>query len=141
MPADPRRVALAILGLMLTGAAIGGVLGALLLVGWVLVEQGTGSGFGMVAFFGGGFGALIGAIMAPIVGLLVLPSVPLWRALLETGLGTLVGGAAGFYVPPVGPIVGGVAGFVVAAVRLRVVFARRRREGENATAAGDLRKM
>jgi glycerol uptake facilitator-like aquaporin len=122
---------MAILGLMLAGALAGALVGALLLTGFAIVQQGTAASFGLTAFLGGGFGALIGAFMTPIVGLLVLPSVPLGRALLETALGTLLGGVVGFSVPPVGPILGGVAGFLLAAVRLHVVFRRRRREADS----------
>lgn len=134
MRADLRRVAVAALGLMLTGAVAGGVLGAVLLMGYAFLEQGAGTSFGMMAFLGGGFGALFGAFLAPLVGLLVLPSVPPGRALLETALGTLIGGMVGFSVPSIGPIPGAVAGFFLAAARLHVVFARRRREADPAHA-------
>jgi F0F1-type ATP synthase assembly protein I len=56
--------------------------------------------------------------------------VPLWRAIAETALGTLIGYAVGWFFPvvlggmPAAPLIFALLGFTAAAVRLRVTRRR-----------------
>jgi hypothetical protein len=72
-----------------------------------------------------GFGAVAGAILAPIASWSLMRHVPIWRAIVETLLGTSLGASIGMFFGPVQrlgllwPIVFGILGFVIAAARLR----------------------
>lgn len=104
----------------LLGAAGGFVLGSLILF---LLQHDAPGGWSWVdvpfsMMFGGGFGALVGAIAAPAAGFLLFRHVPLGRAMAVTGAGTLAGAAIGLAAAGM-PVLGGCAGFLVAAVLLR----------------------
>ena len=72
------------------------------------------------------FGGVLGAILAPIAAFTLMRHVPIWRAMVETALGTAVGVAIGWVAGPrmgraaLWPIGLGLLGFIVAAVRLRL---------------------
>ena len=74
--------------------------------------------------FGATFGAVLGAVLLPLAGWLLMRRVPLGRALLGTAAGAVSGGLLGWFMP-VGPdviartLVAGVAGFLVAVIVLR----------------------
>jgi hypothetical protein len=78
----------------------------------------------MITLAGAGFGAVIG----PLVGFGLLRDVPLGRALLGTGVGTLLGIGAVFAFQPrsgAGVALLPLLGMLVAAVLLRIVARRR----------------
>jgi hypothetical protein len=121
-----QRILAATGGLIVTGAIAGAVLGALILGGGVFVIDGfrIEQPFGTILGAGAVVGAVFGSVLAPIAAWVLLRSVPIGRAVLETALGTLLGAAVMWLVPLIGPVWGGMLGFVVAAVRLRFVARR-----------------
>lgn len=128
-----RRILIVTLGLMATGSAIGAVVGALSLwVATALLGVGPHGSNGALLLAGAEAGALTGAVLAPISAWSLMRYVPLWRAIGEPALGTILGSIAGSAAAA--PLHGGLAwsilgaliGFVVAAVRLRIVQARQK---------------
>jgi hypothetical protein len=112
-------------GLLLTGAAVGAALAAGILAVVGLVVDGPGgfpyirAAFGLAA----AFGALIGGVGLPVVAWGWLRHVALGRVVLETGIGTVLGGLIGFVGSGLRPLpgaAGALAGFLLAAVQLRV---------------------
>lgn len=69
---------------------------------------------------------MLGAVLAPIAAFTLMRHVPIWRAIVETALGTTVGVAIGWVVGPrmgyagLWPVGLGLLGFLIAAVRLRL---------------------
>ena len=115
------RVAIVTLALMIVGAIVGAATSAIALIVVSLIQgsrsfQGVMFGLGFATFVG----AVIGTVMAPVIAWVLLRRVPLWRAITQTALGTLIGAIAMSFFPP-GPIVGAIAGFTLAAIRLRIV--------------------
>jgi len=137
-----RRVAIITLGLALTGAVVGGVLGALSLWlatairGMTLSLNST-----RVLLAGGEAGALMGTVLAPVAAWSLMRSVPLWRAIAEPAFGTVLGAVAGTILGPLWrpglawSIVGGLIGFLIAAVHLRIVFGSRSSHRESVAAS------
>jgi len=127
---SPTRVALVTLGLIPTGAAAGalaGVLGVTVWVGFVDgIRAALDPGLWAVA---GLVGGALGAVLLPIAGFTVLRYVPLGRALVETVVGTAIGGALGAQFLGEGWLLGALAGFGIAAIRLRVLAKRARTAG------------
>ena len=121
-----KRIALVTIGLSLTGAAVGALLSPLLLLAMGLARGmpvlGADLSFLRIP---AALGAVAGAILAPIASFTLMRHVPIWRAIVETMLGTIVGASIGMLFGPaqrVGllwPIVFGVLGFGIAAARLR----------------------
>ena len=103
---------------------VGAGLGALALWGLAIAIRNPRSVelIGAAALFGG----LLGAVLAPIAAFTLMRHVPIWRAIVETALGTAVGVAIGWVAGPrmgyagLWPVGLGLLGFVVAAVRLRL---------------------
>jgi hypothetical protein len=114
------RVAGALARVAALGATGGFVLGSLILG---LLQHSAPGGWSWVdvpfsMMFGGTFGALVGAVGAPLMGWLFFRHVPLGRAMLVTGAGTVAG--AGIGLAAAGrPLIGGCLGFLAAAVLLR----------------------
>ncbi len=81
------------------------------------------------------FGAAVGAVLAPLEAWLLLRRVPLWRAITETAIGTIIGAVALSFVP-YGAIGGAMAGFTAAAIRLRIVTRPSRAALTNSPRAG-----
>jgi len=136
-----RRVAIITLGLALTGAVVGGVLGALSFWLATAIRGMTLSlNSARILIAGGEAGALMGTVLAPVAAWSLMRSVPLWRAIAEPALGTVVGALAGTLLGPLWrpglawSIVGGLIGFLIAAVHLRIVFGARS-SGRNCVAA------
>jgi hypothetical protein len=125
---SPARVALVALGLIPTGAVAGALAGALGVSIWasfaVGVRAALDPGLWTVA---GAVGGVLGAVLLPIAGLTVLRYVPLGRALLETIVGTALGGAVGAQFLDEGWLIGALAGFGVAVLRLRMLAKRARK--------------
>jgi hypothetical protein len=118
------RIALITLGLSASGVIVGGVLGALL-VGLVSLVSVDSLGGISDLLFGAEFGAVVGAVLAPVAAWTLMRHVPIWRAIAETAIGTVVGAGVGMLLEPqfhnwMSPIPLGVLGFVLAAVRLRL---------------------
>jgi MFS family permease len=122
MSIDIRRVAVVAVALAGVGAVVGGVLGAAL-VGAITIKHGL---WRDALGPGAAFGALVGAVLAPIAAFTLMRRVPIWRAIAETAVGTVAGAALGMLLQPTftgffaSEIFLGVVGFAVAAVRLRV---------------------
>ena len=113
-------------GLVVTGAAVGAVTGAVILLGWLAMM--SRSGFFPVREIlqvGALFGAGVGAILAPIASWTLLRRVPLGRAVMGAAFGTALGAIAGGALSFVGPAIGAIAGFAAGAIYLRVVVAPR----------------
>jgi hypothetical protein len=132
-PPSARR-ALSLRGVFLVsaiGALVGGVLGAGLLAGLLsgglrelaLVDVQLGIAFG------GTVGAGVGAVMAPLLALVILRPVPLGRALGWGAVGTVGGALMGATLAPsalFAPTYGGVAGLIVGAFLARLSTTLRR---------------
>jgi hypothetical protein len=117
-PSDRRR-ALAIVSAL--GAIGGGAIGAILLTALQVRAPGgfhAGIDVPLGLVFGGGFGAVAGALGAPTLGWLFFRHVPLGRAMVVTGIGTVAGALVGLAVA-VAPVTGGCVGFALAAMALR----------------------
>lgn len=116
------------LGLSATGAVVGAALGALALL-TMLLAGGVGNdidAWGGPLGVAAALGAMLGALLAPIAAWTLMRHVPLWRAIAETALGTVLGVGAGYLL---GPRLGreapweflfALAGFALAAIRLRL---------------------
>jgi hypothetical protein len=112
------------LSLSAIGGVIGAGLGALALWGLSIAIRNPRAieGLGLAALAGG----VLGAVLAPIAAFTLMRHVPIWRAMVETALGTTVGMAIGWAAGPrmgyagLWPVGLGLLGFVVAAVRLRL---------------------
>ena len=115
-----KRIIAVTLGLIGVGAIVGGItsmvaLTVVSLAGGARTLHDLTFGLGFAA----AFGAAIGAVLAPVEAWILLRRVPLWRAIAETAVGTVLGALAFTLVLP-GPIVGAVVGFTLAAIRLRI---------------------
>jgi hypothetical protein len=116
-----RRVVRATLIVSALGALGGCVIGTVLLAA---LQVGAPGGFHWAIdlpfslMFGGTFGAAVGAVGAPLLAWVAFPHVPLGRAILATGLGTITGAVAGLTLAGA-PVLGGCLGFLVAGVALR----------------------
>jgi len=128
------RIVLVALGLMLSGAVLGGLAAAMaLLIGAVLTEANFSWDWGIFAV-AAIVGALFGGVLLPLTGFVLLRRVPLGLTLGGTVMGTVVGGAvgwaAGVYLAGTNldwPIGGAVGGFALSVVVLRRIAARRER--------------
>ena len=102
-----------------TGAVTGGVIGSVLLF---VLQFGAPGGIHpaidvpFALALGGTFGALVGALAAPLMGWTLLRRVPFGRAILGTAIGTLIGAAAGTGLGH--PAISGVAGYGIASAAL-----------------------
>jgi MFS family permease len=98
---DIRRVGrcLAVtLGLMVAGALLGGIAGGAGLLLATLVTFSFRARDRLDYYFATYIGALIGTVMAPVVGGLLLRRTPLGKAIAWTVVGTIAGGVAGWIV-------------------------------------------
>jgi hypothetical protein len=118
MKVSVSRIALVTVGLAGVGAACGALLGGLT----VLVQL-----YGIVpprAYpfiflrFGAVAGGYLGAIFAPTIGWLFLRRAPLYRAIGQTAVGTLIGIAIGAAIQPHWCAAYALGGFLVATGRL-----------------------
>jgi hypothetical protein len=126
---SPARVTLVALGLVPAGAVAGFVAGALGVSIWVGVTEGIAHAFSPGAWLvAGAIGAGLGAVLLPLAGFTLLRRAPLGRVLLETILGTALGGAIGAVLSPFGEgwFTGALAGFALSVGHL---WWRSRRRG------------
>jgi hypothetical protein len=116
--------------LILSGAVLGGAIGTVILF---VIQFGAPGGvhlsidvpFSLV--IGGGFGALVGAVSAPLLGVTLLRRVPYGLAMLGTAAGTIVGAALGY--PSDNVVKGGLAGYALAAAVLFLRYRHREAAG------------
>ena len=122
---DPARARRVTLGLVATGALCGGLIGTALLTALLGTGPHGRSPYDLRIglLFGGTFGALVGAVGAPVLGWGLLRHVPLGRAIGLTALGT-VAGALGGYALGWYATASGVLGFVAGGVLARLVTPR-----------------
>lgn len=110
-----KKIAQVTVGLMATGAVVGGMAGGLVTLLWSATTGWFERGILMFGIVGG---ALLGTVLGPPTAWLLLRHVPLGRAVLLPTLGTLVGGALAVLLSsadtPFSVMVGGFAGFGVA---------------------------
>ncbi|HEY9442669.1 MAG TPA: hypothetical protein VIQ25_05515 [Gemmatimonadales bacterium] len=113
---SPARVTLVALGLVPAGAVAGFVAGALGVSIWVGVTEGVAHAIDPATWLvAGSVGAGLGAVLLPLAGFTVLRRAPLGKVLLETILGTALGGAIGAVLSPFGAgwFTGALAGFAL----------------------------
>lgn len=86
------RIIVITLGLSAAGFVAGGVVGMLMMAGWLLAAD----DFSMDAvLFGGLFGAVMGAVLGPVSAWLLMRRVPIWLAVSGTAAGTIAGALFG----------------------------------------------
>jgi len=115
------RIIAVTIGLSALGIICGGVLGAIAVLLDLPghIRDADIGGIPGAFSLGAGFGAIVGAFLAPVVGWVFLRRAPLGRAIAETALGVLGGLVVGAFVWPRRPIyLLGLIGFVLAAIRL-----------------------
>ena len=130
MPISPTRVLLVSLGLGLLGALFGAVLGALTLL--VELARGLSGDWQVSLIFGAGFGAVVGAVLVPLVAWVFLRRVALSRAIGQTAGGVVAGVALGGLVAPRFCVPLGLLGFVAAGARLWFTTPTRDKHRESA---------
>ncbi|MFN2564956.1 MAG: hypothetical protein ABR499_08105 [Gemmatimonadaceae bacterium] len=139
-----RRIVTVTLALSAIGALVGAVLGGLVLTGAFIAvggwrgPGGFGGPFAAAAVFGG----VLGFVLAPVAAWTLMRHVPLWRAIAETALGTVIGVVAGFLIGPWSrgvpwPILLALAGFAAAAIRLRLAHRGTQRAVSGSDAPSD----
>ena len=117
--------------MIVIGGVVGAVLGVLAFA-FMAIAQGrewlhTIATFADTAAL---FGAGVGAVLAPIAAWTLMRHVPLWRAIVETSVGTTLGVIVGYFCGSLfnwgiaWPIGLGVIGFLIAAIRLRLAAQR-----------------
>jgi hypothetical protein len=123
---SPKRVVVVGLGLIVTGAAVGGVCGVVALS--VLLGVSGMLPDANLALIAGLFGGALGAVLGPAAGFSILRHVPLGKAIGWTAVGAILGGLLG--VPlSMGTILGPVVGFGVASIALYASVRRQRKGG------------
>ena len=89
-------------------------------------------------------GGILGSVLAPLCAFALLRSVPLGRAVVFTGVGTIVGSVVGDRLAPINPysasyfpgiVTGALVGFVLAGLLSRLVKLRSRRSDSVEAAA------
>ena len=121
-----RRVLVITAALAGMGAVVGSVLGLLLMAAILTVTREAWSATGL--FMGAALGAASGSVLAPIAAWTLMRRVPIWRAIVDTAVGTTIGAGLGllpqprFTVVAAYPILLGLLGFTAAALRLRLFY-------------------
>jgi len=120
MRVSPGRILAVTVGLILTGAFCGAILGGLSLV--ISFAGKTGlhmvRAWPMTFILGAYFGAIVGAVLTPLLAWIFLRRVSLARAIGRTALGVIVGVIVAAVFQPAFGVFYGVAGFLVATVWL-----------------------
>jgi hypothetical protein len=118
---SPRRVLAVTAGLILTGMVVGALCAGVALA-LVMAARGQWRAVFDPALWAlaAAVGGAIGSVAAPLMSWLFLRRVPLGRAIVQTALGTIIGGAVTFPMF-LGPLGGALLGFSAAALRLFVV--------------------
>jgi hypothetical protein len=114
--------------LALTGAVVGALCGVLSVTLALLPVRGFGGFDAGIFALAGPVGGAVGAVTTPLIAWVLLRNVPLGRAILQCAVGTVAGGVlaswTNFHNPLFSPIVGATLGFTVAALHLRLKYAR-----------------
>jgi hypothetical protein len=109
-------------GIIAASSVVGALVGisAAFLVGLVVIGPGVAH-LGELFLAAGTIGAVAGPLVAPFAFFGLLRHVPLWRAFLETSVGTILGATVGLLLADnlVVMFVLAVSGLVVAALRLQ----------------------
>lgn len=113
-------------GLVITGGIAGAFTAVATVLAEVVILDGPASllqPFLELAIVAASVGGIAGSILGPIGAWGFMRRVPLWKAILGTSLGTIVGGAVGTVLLPIGMLAGPVIGFFAAAI---VLFCKHR---------------
>ncbi len=122
-----RRILTITAALAAVGAVVGGVLGGLL-VGLIEAFPRPWRWTPTALLIGAAFGGAVGFVLAPVAAWALMRRVPIWRAIVDTAIGTTIGVGLGmvfeptFRVVALSPLVLGVVGFAAAALRLRLFY-------------------
>ena len=119
------RIAGVALWVTALGIVAGALVGALGGVAFGLIF-GAWPGLGQVALAGALLGAAFGLLLGPLAGFGVLRDVPLWRAAVTTGCGTLIGILAGVALGRNFLLLPSLAGFALGAAYARMRYSTRR---------------
>jgi hypothetical protein len=116
------RILAVTVGLSLTGAVCGAVLGGLSFLVALAADKGFGAlrDWSIVFVLGAYGGAVFGAVLAPLLAWIFLRRVSLARAIGQTALGVIIGVVVAAVVRPELVVIFGLAGFVLAAIWLWV---------------------
>lgn len=124
-----RRILIITAALAGLGAFVGAILGGSLVTAIELFPSRASGAWSPAAFFvGAAFGAAVGLVLAPVAAWTLMRRVPIWRAIVDTAVGTTIGAGLGLVLQPrtpvlaLSPIVLGVVGFTLAALRLRLFY-------------------
>jgi MFS family permease len=115
------RIAGVALWVTALGVVAGALVGALGGVAFALVFS-AWPGLGQVASAGALLGAAFGLLLGPLAGFGVLRDVPLWRAVVTTGCGTLIGILAGVALGRNFLLLPSLAGFALGAAYARMRY-------------------
>jgi hypothetical protein len=120
-----RRIATVALSVTALGIVAGALVGALggIVVGLVF---GQWPEVAEIASAGGLLGGAFGLLLGPLAGFGVLRDVPLWRAIVGTGCGALIGILGGAALGA-NFIITSLAGFALGAAYTRIRYSSRRR--------------
>jgi hypothetical protein len=127
---SPGRIIAVTIGLSFAGIVFGGLAGAVILAIVLVVSQKLDSLTEPRLFaIAATVGAMLGAVCAPIAGWLLLRYVPLGRAFAGLTVGTIVGGAIGWFLQVSADrgnalLIAATVGFLGAAVVLRLWHVR-----------------
>lgn len=115
------------------GSVVGGILGSALLA-LIGVRLGDFRISGEELYAGTVLGGVMGGVLAPIAAWTLVRRVPIWRAITDTAVGTVIGAMLGLIFQPLhdtawlSPPLLGIGGFALAAIRLRLSKRARRSE-------------
>jgi hypothetical protein len=121
-----RRILIITAALAGLGAVVGSILGSLLVTALMAIAARAWNATILLA--GAEFGAAVGFVLAPVAAWTLMRRVPIWRAIVDTAVGTTVGAGLGLLLQPrftavgLSPVVLGVIGFSAAALRLRLFY-------------------
>jgi hypothetical protein len=112
-------------GLSVFGAVVGAAAGSTALLIGALLDGHVAFNDLVILGIPAAIGAVLGAVLTPIAGWMLLRRVPLGRAFAGLAAGTIGGGVLGWLLlarhtdPIMGPVGAAVVGFLVAAVAMR----------------------
>ena len=106
--------------LFVLGALVGALLGLGLALVVLSIQVPHNTTYSAAAARVALMGAVLGAVLAPVAAWTLMRHVPLWRAIAETALGTVIGGAIGLVVVFDYTLIAAIGGFGLAALRLRL---------------------
>ena len=102
------------------GAVAGALLALLVYIAFIPISDPLHSTRGEWLVWALRTGTAVGAVVGPVAAWTLMRHVPLWRAILETAVGALLGFATGIFFVPEHYVLAAVAGAMFAALRLRL---------------------